>query len=69
MKSKEKAQFKRKASDNNGTIRVNLPKQIRQHLNLEEGEQIAFQTEHNEEHGPYASFWNPKQQGEQKNDD
>lgn len=65
MLSKAKSIFKRKASDNNGTIRVNLPKEIAQHLDLKPGDTIAFQSEHSDDHGPYASFWNhSKQQGD-----
>lgn len=65
MKSKDKAQFQRKASDNNGSIQIIIPKQIAQHLNLEQGETVALQTEHSDEYGPYASFWNhTKQEGE-----
>lgn len=59
----DKPQFYRKASDNNGTIRVNIPGKIAEHLNLQEGDTIAFQTEYTEKYGEYASLWNQTKQG------
>jgi len=65
MKSKDKAQPTRKASDNNGTVQVNIPGILADHLNLEPGDTIAFQTEYSDQYGEYASFWNKtKQQGD-----
>lgn len=62
MKSKEKAQFQRKAAGNNGSIQINIPPEIRKHLNIDKGDQIELQTEYSEEHGEYASFWNKTKQ-------
>jgi hypothetical protein len=65
MKDKDKVQFKRKVSNNNGTCQVNLPAELAQHLELEAGEsEVKMQSEHGE-HGVYISAWNPEQQSEE----
>lgn len=66
MKDNDKANFTRKASDNNGTARINIPSEIAEHINLEPGDTISLQTEHSEEYGSYASFWNQTKQGDKQ---
>ena len=67
MKSNEKAEFERTASDNNGSTQVIIPTEIANHLDLKVGDSIGLQTEYSDEHGEYASFWNKsKQEGEQQ---
>lgn len=65
MKDQEKAQFSRKATNNHGTVRVNIPKEIANHLDLQPGDTISFQTEYSEQYEEYASFWNQTKQEEQ----
>jgi len=66
LKSNEKAEFERTASDNNGSIQVIIPSEIANHLDLEVGDSIGLQTEYSGEHGEYASFWNQTKQGDQQ---
>ena len=66
MKEDDKAKFERTASDNNGSIKVNIPPEIAEHLNLEQGDTIGLQTEHSKDHGNYASFWNETEQRGEK---
>jgi len=66
MKDNDKAQFTRKAADNNGIVRINIPQEIANHLNLKPGETVGLQTEHSEEYGVYASFWNETRQEKQE---
>lgn len=67
MKDKDKAKFKRTAANNNGSIQINIPPEIREHLNIQPGDTIKLQTEHSNQHGKYASFWNETvQTGERK---
>lgn len=66
MKSNDKAEFTRKASDNNGGIQINIPPEIVKHLNIKKGDTISLQTEYSEKYGAYSSFWNQtKQKGEE----
>lgn len=65
MKEDDKAEFTRTASNNNGSIQVNIPPEIAKHLNLEPGDTIGLQTEHSKDYGPYASFWNQTKQEQQ----
>jgi len=62
MKDQDKAPFERTAINNNGLIRINIPKPIANHLGLKPGDTVGLQTEHSKEYGPYASFWNQTQQ-------
>lgn len=54
--------YDRTVSENNGSwIKVAVPPEIAEHLDLKEGSTLRFQEEEGE-HGNYASLWNPEQQ-------
>jgi hypothetical protein len=59
-----KPNYDRQAQENGDWIRVSIPPEIADHLNLEPGDTLRFQEEKGQ-HGPYASLWNPEQQEEQ----
>lgn len=64
MKDNDKAEFTRKATDNNGSIMVTVPPEIANHLDLEPGDKIGMQTEHSDIYKEYASIWNDTKQRE-----
>lgn len=68
MKDDQKLHFTRTASNNNGGIQINIPPALVKHLNIQPGDKIKLQSEHNQQHGKYASFWNPKQQNKNQDD-
>jgi len=66
MKDAAKSIHRNEATDNNDYIRVQIPPQIAEHLNIQPRDTLAFQTEYSNEYGEYASFWNQtKQQGDE----
>lgn len=61
-----KPNFDRTVSENNGSwIKVAVPPEIEEHLDISKGDTLRFQKEEGE-YGNYASLWNPAQQKNQK---
>jgi hypothetical protein len=57
-----KIQFEVRARKNGNSLAITIPKPLREHNNIQEGDTVAIQAEHSEEYGSYTSFWNQSQQ-------
>jgi hypothetical protein len=56
-----KANYDRTVQENGDWVRVSIPPEIAQHLDLQPGDTLRFQEEEGD-YGPYGSLWNPEQQ-------
>ena len=65
MKDEAKAQFNRTIHKNRESLRVYIPPELADHLELDKDSEIKMQAEHGP-HGPYFSVWNPEQQQEEE---
>jgi len=53
--------FKRKASNNNGSVTVNIPAELAEFAGISFGDEVTFMGE-KKKHGNFIALWNEKSQ-------
>lgn len=64
-KRKDKTMFETNVIAIGGSLYISLPKEIQNHVDVEEKDSVNLMAEFTDEHGPYVSMWNPDQQKNQ----